>query len=230
MTCANCHKQWCWLCRGDWATHPDHFGCKTYNADRSKLTDKPLYQDDDAFTKRLAVEKLAKYYGYWNDQNQAMELESNRDNRQKDEDKIKELTKGMENFDVSFYIQGRLMVKKCRESLKFSYVYSYYLDSDIEDHILKFLQESLGMCIEKLAQHLQKPSDTISAPHIRKGTRISQIALDNLLSHICGEFIQKPEEVKVSSETPLKPPPTTTPDSKNKTTKKKKKLIDFLLI
>jgi ariadne-1 len=186
MTCANCHKQWCWLCRGDWSTHPDHFSCKTLNADRSQLSDKPIHQDDESYQKRLAVEQLAKFYGQYYDQSQAMELEGNRDNRQKDEDKIKELTKHQEDRDVSFYIQGRLTVKKCRESLKYSYVHSYY-NRDKNDHILQLLQENLAMCIEKLAQTLQKPSENLSPPEIRNATRISTIALENILSHICGD-------------------------------------------
>jgi len=136
-----------------------------------------------------------------------MVLEGNRENQEKDEEKIKELTKGMEDFDVSFYIQGRLMVKKCRETLKCSYIHSYYNLPDTEDHILKFLQESLAMCIEKLAQALQKPAQSINPPEIRKATRISGISLENLLSHICGEFIEKMEPGSITLPSTSSQPP-----------------------
>jgi len=107
-----------------------------------------------------------------------------------------------------FFIQGRLTVKKCRESLKFSYVHSYYSLSQEEDHILNYLQSSLSMCIEKLAQSLQKPAETISPPEVRKSTRIAIIALENVLAHICGEFIQT-----ITAEFPVIS--VTSPDSEN---------------
>jgi hypothetical protein len=186
MTCGNCHNQWCWLCRGDWSTHPDHFSCSTYGADRSQLEDKPAYQDESQYNQRLAAEKLAQFFRQYYDQSQSMELESSKDNKKRDLDKIKELTTELESLDVSFIREGRLTVKKCRESLKYSYIYSYY-NRENPDNILQFLQESLAMCIEKLAQSLQKPSITISAPEVRKTTKIASMALENLLSHFCAQ-------------------------------------------
>lgn len=200
MTCSNCSNQWCWLCRGDWSTHPDHFGCSTYNADRSQLSDKPAYQDDDAFTKRLAVEELAKFFKQYYDQDQSMKLESTTEINQKDSEKIKELTTELESFDTAFIKQGRLTVRKCRESLKYSYIYSYY-NRDKPDIILSSLQENLAMCIERLAQALQKPSKTISGPEVRNYIKVAERTLLNLLDYVSD---QEPTEQKTKKKTEKK--------------------------
>lgn len=37
ITCSSCYATWCWLCRGDWATHGSHFKCATYNKGKRSL-------------------------------------------------------------------------------------------------------------------------------------------------------------------------------------------------
>jgi len=45
MTCSQCHHQFCWLCRGDWFTHGDHFKCNKYTD--GQLQNKPEFRGGD---------------------------------------------------------------------------------------------------------------------------------------------------------------------------------------
>jgi len=179
MTCGSCHKQWCWLCRDPWETHPEHFKCNKYNVGQEQLKDKPAYQDDEAYKKRLALQELAKFFQFYHEQAQNITLEDKKENKDNDKEKIKELRSELGSFDISFIPDGRLTIKKCRETLKYSYVHAYFTREQ-KDHLLDYLQQSLGMCVERLAQTLQKPANQISAPDVRKSTKVALAAWENL--------------------------------------------------
>ncbi len=74
-SCASCHATWCWLCKGDWATHPNHFKCATYNKGKSGLANnKPINNDSDTFARRQRVSKIAQFFSEAKGQEDALKL------------------------------------------------------------------------------------------------------------------------------------------------------------
>jgi len=125
-------------------------------------------------------------------------------------------------LDTSFISDGRLQLKKCRETLKYSYVHTYFLKSRTTSHkVIEYLQENLEISIEKLAQVLDKPIHETFPPEIRKLTKVAKLALNGLLQQLLSDTekvdrIVKPKPQKEKSRK-VKATTTTT------TTKDKKK-------
>eukprot|EP01125_Pyxidicula_operculata_P012773 TRINITY_DN4200_c0_g1_i1.p1 TRINITY_DN4200_c0_g1~~TRINITY_DN4200_c0_g1_i1.p1 ORF type:complete len:739 (+),score=129.08 TRINITY_DN4200_c0_g1_i1:39-2255(+) len=213
MTCSSCSKQWCWMCRDPWETHSDHFKCSKFNAGRLQLKDKPAHQDSDTFKKRLRLQRLAFFYRLYKEQNNSMVAENQTPLKEDDARKVKQLRNELNSLDTSFIADGRLQIKKCRETLKYSYVHSYFTMSKT-DNAIHYLQENLEVCIEKLAQLLQKPAQEMQPPQIRKFTKIAASALEGLQSQISMEAdkvsLKKPKQKVKKESTPKTPKATTT--------------------
>jgi ariadne-1 len=185
MTCKQCSQSWCWLCAEAWyPSHSNHFRCTKFNAGGSQLTNKPRHKDKDTFRSRLELERLAHYCRLYQEQTKAIQTEALPELKAQDENKIKNLKSEVETLDTSFIQNGRLILKKCREILKYSYIYTYYTPSKSKIHqVSEYLQSNLETAIERLAQALDKPPIETFPPEIRKLTKLSAQAADSLLQH-----------------------------------------------
>jgi len=217
MTCKQCNQCWCWLCRDPWVpTHQNHFKCTKYNAGGSQLSNKPRHKDKDTFKNRIQLERLAHYCRLFQEQSKAIQLESNPELKEQDDKKVKALKAEFESLDVSFISEGRLQLKKCRETLKYSYVHTYFLKSRTTSHkVVEYLQENLEMSIEKLAQVLDKPIQETFPPEIRKLTKVATLALNGLLQQLLSDT-EKVDRI-------IKPKPQKEKSRKLKATTKDKK-------
>jgi len=212
MTCKQCSKSWCWLCSEPWLpTHQNHFKCTKYNAGGSQLTNKPRHKDKDTFRSRLELERLAHYCRLFQEQTKAIQAESNPELRAQDENKIKSLKTEYESLDTSFIQNGRQALRKCREILKYSYLYTYYTSSKSKSHqVGEHLQDNLEIAIERLAQSLDKSPIETYPPEVRKLTKLSCLAAESLLQHLVinTEKVDKLTRVKPPKEVKEKRKPT----------------------
>lgn len=201
MTCKQCSKSWCWLCAEPWyPTHQNHFKCTKYNAGGSQLTNKPRYKDKSTYRSRLELERLAHYCRLFQEQTKAIQVESNLE--EQDRNKVKSLKTEYESLDTSFIQNGRLELRKCRETLKYSYIFTYYIPSKSNVHqVCEHLQDNVEIAIERLAQALDKSPQETFPPEIRKLTKLATLASESLLQYILNnnervDKIIKPKPVK----------------------------------
>jgi len=156
MTCSNCSRQWCWMCKEDFSTHTKgHFKCTKYNTGEFALRDSPQHQDRKLFQQRIRLQKLAKYYKSYNKQTSSINLENTNQIRKIDADVITAITTEISSLDVTFIPNARLEIKKCREALKYSFVVLFFMKGKKSLKMVQFMQENLSIAIEKLLSVLQ---------------------------------------------------------------------------
>jgi len=84
--------------------------------------------------------------------------------------------------EVKFIETATEMVLECQNALKYSYVYSYYLeDNGAEKHIFVFLQEELEKTTQTLAEILDSASILRRRTETVDLTKLAQTKKDNLV-------------------------------------------------
>eukprot|EP01130_Rhizamoeba_saxonica_P012936 TRINITY_DN5495_c3_g1_i2.p1 TRINITY_DN5495_c3_g1~~TRINITY_DN5495_c3_g1_i2.p1 ORF type:complete len:475 (+),score=97.93 TRINITY_DN5495_c3_g1_i2:539-1963(+) len=180
MTCSSgCGNTWCWLCRKDWApTHSNHFKCATYNSGRGSLTDKPKHKDKKSYKKKKKLNEAAEYFRSFNKYEKLAEDDMRV--LMEDQSKIEELKRDINNLDENFLRNGRYILKHAVLSLKYSYVRSYFFDSDLLRGVYKLRQDSTECARVNLAEEICKPACELDIASIRLLTNVLSNAVDSL--------------------------------------------------
>jgi ariadne-1 len=136
MTCKMCTFEFCWLCLGDWKEHGQktggYFNCNKYE-DLKKAGDSKITSEEKRI--KEAKSELDKYMFYF-------ERFNNHDKAEKHARTLRPVIKAkiMMLHDVKKYPMNELEfleeavseVVRCRQVLKFTYVYGYYLQNQKE--------------------------------------------------------------------------------------------------
>jgi len=192
MTCRQCGHEWCWMCMKPWKGHTDYYSCVRYEKAQKKKAEKEKTKkgkkqskleqiEAEREAKRCALERYLTFYTKYLDFD--AKLKNSPQVREKAQSKIKVLQSEQSTLaEVKFIETSTEMVLECQNVLKYSYVYSYYLENDSpEKHIFVFLQEEL----EKTTQELVDILDSQSILRRRKETvdlaKLAQTKKDNLI-------------------------------------------------
>jgi len=135
MTCKMCSYEFCWLCSGKWSDHGQktggYYNCNKY--EELKKVDKKLSADEKR--RNDAKHELDKYMFYF-------ERYNNHEKAEKHARTLKPVIKTKIELlhDIKKYPLGELEfleeaineVIKCRQVLKYTYVYGFYLNDSKE--------------------------------------------------------------------------------------------------
>uniref|UniRef100_A0A6B2L270 RBR-type E3 ubiquitin transferase n=1 Tax=Arcella intermedia TaxID=1963864 RepID=A0A6B2L270_9EUKA len=183
MRCTNCKHAFCWMCLGAF-DHTNH-SCNQ------------LKEDGDPTSERAKVNKYIHFFSRYQTHNQSLELE----NRLKEKAKamVQEmLANGSNLIEVKYIKEATKALKQCRSTLKYTYIYGYYLPKHVNRSIFEYLQGDLEQQVEKLSQLLESKGQTERLPIINATEYVLQRQKNLLQGLLEGEITGKGgEEEKV---------------------------------
>ena len=152
MTCRKCKGEFCWMCMGPWSEH----GTSWYNCNR--FEEKSGADARDAQTKsRHSLERYLHYYNRYANHEQSAKLD--KDLWLKTEKKMTSLqtTANMSWIEVQFLDTASKALQSCRQTLKWTYAFAFYLARNNMTEIFEDNQKDLEMAVENLSQMFEKP-------------------------------------------------------------------------
>jgi ariadne-1 len=152
MTCRKCKHEFCWMCMGLWSEH----GTSWYNCNR--FEEKSGLDARDAQTKsRHSLERYLHYYNRYANHEQSAKLD--KDIYIKTEKKMTSLqtTSGMSWIEVQFLDTASQALQQCRQTLKWTYAFAFYLARNNLTEIFEDNQKDLEMAVEALSGMFEKP-------------------------------------------------------------------------
>ncbi|KAF2088432.1 hypothetical protein K490DRAFT_64482 [Saccharata proteae CBS 121410] len=157
MTCRKCRHEFCWMCMGVWSEH----GTSWYNCNR--FEEKSGHDARDAQAKsRQSLERYLHYYNRYANHEQSAKLD--KDIYLKTEKKMTQLqsSSGMSWIEVQFLDSASQALQQCRQTLKWTYAFAYYLARNNLTEIFEDNQKDLEMAVENLSEMFEKPVDQLS--------------------------------------------------------------------
>jgi ariadne-1 len=157
MTCRKCKHEFCWMCMGPWNEH----GTSWYNCNR--FEEKSGTEARDAQTKsRHSLERYLHYYNRYANHEQSAKLD--KDLWLKTEKKMTALQtqSNMSWIEVQFLDEAAKALQTCRQTLKWTYAFAFYLARNNMTEIFEENQKDLEMAVENLSQMFEKPTSELA--------------------------------------------------------------------
>lgn len=152
MTCKKCGSEWCWICLGPWSEH----GTSWYNCNR--------YQEEagvDAREKEAVSRALLKRYLHFYNRyaNHAQSAKLSQEMYCKTERMMEEMQKRSTFtwIEVQYLKKALDVVVECRQTLKWSYAFAFYLDKCNHTELFEQNQSDLEMAVENLTELIETP-------------------------------------------------------------------------
>lgn len=158
MTCRKCKHEFCWMCMGLWSEH----GTSWYNCNR--FEEKSGHEARDAQAKsRQSLERYLHYYNRYANHEQSAKLD--KDLYLKTEKKMTNLqtSSGLSWIEVQFLDTASQALQQCRQTLKWTYAFAYYLARNNLTEIFEDNQKDLEMAVESLSEMFEKPTAELAA-------------------------------------------------------------------
>jgi ariadne-1 len=162
MTCRKCKHEFCWMCMGLWSEH----GTSWYNCNRFEEKSGTDARDAQAKS-RVSLERYLHYYNRYANHEQSARLD--KDIYQKTEKKMVQLqtASGMSWIEVQYLHAASQALQMCRQTLKWTYAFAFYLARNNLTEIFEDNQKDLEMAVEALSEMFEKPVAELSDPHLK---------------------------------------------------------------
>ncbi|KAM7280411.1 hypothetical protein ACFE04_007545 [Oxalis oulophora] len=124
MTCRCCHHEYCWLCLGNWKSHGS-LSCSKYTPSSAAIK---LAQNN--------IDRYVFHYERWVTNQKSAEKALRDMERIQDAEFRKKLTEfhGLAaDSHLDSIVKAWEQIVECRRLLRWTYVYGYYLDGDVEE-------------------------------------------------------------------------------------------------
>ncbi|RPA79156.1 hypothetical protein BJ508DRAFT_211354 [Ascobolus immersus RN42] len=157
MTCRKCRHEFCWVCMGPWSEH----GTSWYNCNRFEEKSGIDARDTQAKS-RASLERYLHYYNRYANHEQSAKLD--KELYTKTEKKMTQLqsTSGMSWIEVQYLDNASKVLQQCRQTLKWTYAFAFYLEKNNLTHIFEDNQKDLEMAVEQLSELFEKPVDQLA--------------------------------------------------------------------
>ncbi|KAF9888348.1 hypothetical protein FE257_008781 [Aspergillus nanangensis] len=152
MTCRKCKHEFCWMCMGLWSEH----GTSWYNCNRYEEKSGSEARTEQARS-RASLERYLHYYNRYANHEQSAKLD--KDLYLKTEKKMTSLQSqsGLSWIEVQFLDTASQALQQCRQTLKWTYAFAYYLARNNLTAIFEDNQKDLEMAVENLSEMFEKP-------------------------------------------------------------------------
>ncbi|KAI1816996.1 RING-5 [Poronia punctata] len=152
MTCRKCKHEFCWMCMGLWSEH----GTSWYNCNRFEEKSGTDARDAQAKS-RVSLERYLHYYNRYANHEQSARLD--KDIFTKTEKKMVQLqtASGMSWIEVQYLDTASQALQTCRQTLKWTYAFAFYLARNNLTEIFEDNQKDLEMAVEALSEMFEKP-------------------------------------------------------------------------
>jgi ariadne-1 len=157
MTCRKCKHEFCWMCMGLWSEH----GTSWYNCNRFEEKSGADARDAQAKS-RHSLERYLHYYNRFANHEQSAKLD--KDLYLKTEKKMTSLQSqsGMSWIEVQFLETASQALQQCRQTLKWTYAFAFYLARNNLTAIFEDNQKDLELAVENLSQMFEKPTPELA--------------------------------------------------------------------
>jgi ariadne-1 len=191
MTCRKCRHEFCWMCMGVWSEH----GTSWYNCNRFEEKSGHDARSEQAKS-RQSLERYLHYYNRYANHEQSAKLD--KDIYIKTEKKMTQLqtTAGMSWIEVQFLERASQALQRCRQTLKWTYAFAFYLARNNQTEIFEDNQKDLEMAVENLSEMFEKPVDQLSGLRVEMMDKTSYcdrrrvILLDDTAQNLkIGKFV-----------------------------------------
>jgi ariadne-1 len=162
MTCRKCKHEFCWMCMGLWSEH----GTSWYNCNRFEEKSGSDARDNQAKS-RVSLERYLHYYNRYANHEQSAKLD--KDIYVKTEKKMIQLqsASGMSWIEVQYLNQASHTLQSCRQTLKWTYAFAFYLARNNLTEMFEDNQKDLEMAVEALSEMFEKPVQELSDPKLK---------------------------------------------------------------
>eukprot|EP00127_Corallochytrium_limacisporum_P005775 Clim_evm154s210 gene=Clim_evmTU154s210 len=164
MTCRSptCKYEFCWVCCGPWEPH----GSSWYNCNRFEEGESINAREAQAKS-RAYLERYLHYYNRYANHEQSARFE--RQLYEQVEKKMEELQHlGMTWIEVQFLRRSVDILCECRNTLKYTYVFGYFLARNNQSIIFEDNQRDLEMATEQLSEYMEQNVNKDAAQDIKK--------------------------------------------------------------
>lgn len=187
MACPTCSHEFCWICMGDWVEHGNHTGgyykCNKYDPKKEKPGEKkPGDKQDEA---KADLDRYLHYYQRYHNHDQSKRFAQRQ--RVKTEERMTNLQQRGEGdtwMDVQFLKAATDQVFECRQVLKYTYAFGYYLTQGPEKELFEYLQQELEKNTEHLSELSERQLDKLDRQQVVNYTRVTKKFLQNLLDGV----------------------------------------------
>ncbi|KAI9723651.1 MAG: hypothetical protein M1812_000951 [Candelaria pacifica] len=157
MTCRKCRHEFCWMCMGLWSEH----GTSWYNCNRFEEKSGVDSRDGQAKS-RQSLERYLHYYNRYANHEQSAKLD--KDLYLKTEKKMTNLqtASGLSWIEVQFLDTASKALQQCRQTLKWTYAFAYYLARNNLTEIFEDNQKDLEMAVENLSEMFEKQTSELA--------------------------------------------------------------------
>ncbi|EFA78711.1 ubiquitin-protein ligase [Heterostelium album PN500] len=170
MTCKKCTHEFCWVCMGNWRGHSS---CNSFKKeDNSNKSDS-----------KRALERYLFYFHRYNTHEQSKKFETKL--RQDAMNTIFALQNNKDKrwIDVKFIESSTETLIQCRRTLKYTYVFGFYLPEGAEKNLFEYLQSDLERTTEKLSGLLEK-GENQNVMELKEITNLASTKLNHLLDGV----------------------------------------------
>lgn len=157
MTCRKCRNEFCWMCMGMWSEH----GTSWYNC--SRFEEKSGLDARDAQARsRQSLERYLHYFNRYHNHEQSAKLDKDIFHKTEKKMTLLQSASDMSWIEVQFLEEASQALQRCRQTLKWTYAFAYYLARNNETEIFEDNQKNLELAVEDLSEMFEKPTDQLS--------------------------------------------------------------------
>lgn len=170
MTCRKCRHEFCWMCMGVWSEHGNNwYNCNRYE-EKSGLDGR-----DSQAKSRQSLERYLHYYNRYANHEASAKLD--KDIFLKTERKMVQLqsSSNMSWIEVQFLEQASQALQQCRQTLKWTYAFAYFLARNNLTHIFEDNQRDLELAVENLSEMFEKPTDQLAGLKVDMLDRVAYV-------------------------------------------------------
>lgn len=156
MVCrsSHCKADFCWVCLGSWQSH----GSSWYNCNRYDEKEAQAARDAQAKS-RAALERYLFYCNRYMNHLQSSKFEQKLYDQVKDKMEIMQHM-NMSWIEVQFLKNAVDVLCLCRNTLKYTYVFAFFLKKNNQSIIFEDNQRDLEMATEHLSEYLERDINT----------------------------------------------------------------------
>ncbi|GAB7360966.1 hypothetical protein MBLNU230_g0949t1 [Neophaeotheca triangularis] len=157
MTCRKCRNEFCWMCMGVWSEH----GTSWYNCNRFEEKSGTSARDAQAKS-RQSLERYLHYYNRYANHEQSARLDKDIFHKTEKKMSLLQSSSGLSWIEVQFLEHASQALQTCRQTLKWTYAFAFYLDRNNQTHLFEDNQKDLEMAVENLSEMFEKPTDQLA--------------------------------------------------------------------
>eukprot|EP01112_Ceratiomyxa_fruticulosa_P023049 TRINITY_DN8658_c0_g2_i2.p1 TRINITY_DN8658_c0_g2~~TRINITY_DN8658_c0_g2_i2.p1 ORF type:complete len:571 (+),score=108.81 TRINITY_DN8658_c0_g2_i2:228-1940(+) len=142
MTCRKCGEEFCWICLGQWKGHTQ---CNKYTASN----------DNKKTESRAALDRYLHYFHRYTVHEESKKFEGKLWESVNAKMRAIQDTDPSRLVDVQYVFDATEQLIECRRTLKYTYVFGFYLEEGPEKQLFNFLQSDLEATTESLSHLLE---------------------------------------------------------------------------